>query len=457
MKKIILASFALSMLAISFSTVSAQESASSRIVSDTTSVHSAKAKGDIIKKGLSFGPLPFVAYDAERGYNMGLILNVYNFGDGSYYPNPKSTLKFCGSYYTGGRKYLQITYDDISLIPGVRLSTGVTGIFDNMLDFYGFNGSQSVLDMTYFKKVDGAVNPNRRFYYMGRIVPSFKADLVGHITKNLYWEGGYHFTYTKVTDYLAKGETAAASDASLFGLYKAWGIIPSKVAGGGISSEIRGGIMYDTRNSENNPTQGIWAEAILTGAPGFIGNTVSYAKVDANWRQYLPLYKDKLVFAYRVNYSQFLGSNAPWYMMPYYYVVGPNFDKDAIGGYRTLRGMMSSRLQGKGMGFYNAEIRYRFIDFKWLKQNWGIAISAFNDGGHVFVPYALTNSTGAYPEAFSKYVNVNSPDVYHFSFGGGLRLIVNRNFIVCCEIGHALNAQDNNKTMTLDLNTDWIF
>ncbi|MFB0973553.1 MAG: hypothetical protein QMB59_03170, partial [Bacteroidales bacterium] len=181
MKKIILASFALSMLAISFSTVSAQESASSRIVSDTTSVHSAKAKGDIIKKGLSFGPLPFVAYDAERGYNMGLILNVYNFGDGSYYPNPKSTLKFCGSYYTGGRKYLQITYDDISLIPGVRLSTGVTGIFDNMLDFYGFNGSQSVLDMTYFKKVDGAVNPNRRFYYMGRIVPSFKADLVGHI------------------------------------------------------------------------------------------------------------------------------------------------------------------------------------------------------------------------------------------------------------------------------------
>lgn len=40
---------------------------------------------------------------------------------------------------------------------------------------------------------------------MGRIVPSFKADLVGHITKNLYWEG-YHFTYTKVTDYLCRPE-----------------------------------------------------------------------------------------------------------------------------------------------------------------------------------------------------------------------------------------------------------
>ena len=114
-------------------------------------------------------------------------------------------------------------------------------------------------------------------------------------------------------------------------------------------------------------------------------------------------------------------------------------------------------LQGRGVGFYNAEIRYRFIDFKFLKQNWGIAVSAFNDGAHVFVPYALTNATGAYPEAFSKYVSASSPDSYHFSVGGGLRLIMNRNFIVCCEIGHCLNPQDNNKTMTIDLNTDWLF
>ena len=457
MKKIILASFVLSMLAVSIPSVSAQDNASTRSIADTATVRSTNVKGDIIKKGLSFGPLPFVAYDAERGFNIGLILNVYNFGDGSYYPNPKSTLKFCGSYYTGGRKYLQVTYDDLYLIPGVRFSTGVTLISDSKLDFYGFNGSQSVLDMSYFNKVDGASNPNRRFYFMERTIPSFKIDFVGHITKNFYWEGGYHFTYTKASEYVAKGETAAASDASLFGLYKAWGIIPSNVANGGISSEIRGGLMYDTRNSENNPTQGIWAEAFLSAAPKFIGNTIGYSRVDAVWRQYLPLYKDKVVFAYRLNYCQFLGSEAPWYMLPYQYVVGPNSDKDAVGGYRTFRGAMSSRLQGKGVGFYNAEIRYRFVDFKFLKQNWGIAISAFNDGARVFVPYTLTNATGAYPEAFSKYVNASSPDVFHFSIGGGLRLIMNRNFIVCCEIGHCLNPQDNNKTMTLDLNTDWLF
>ena len=46
--------------------------------------------GDIIKTGINFGPLPVVAFDADRCFQYGALLNLYNFDDGNTYPNPKS-------------------------------------------------------------------------------------------------------------------------------------------------------------------------------------------------------------------------------------------------------------------------------------------------------------------------------------------------------------------------------
>lgn len=44
--------------------------------------------GEIIKTGINLGPCPVVAFDADRGFQYGALLNLYNFGDGSTYPNP---------------------------------------------------------------------------------------------------------------------------------------------------------------------------------------------------------------------------------------------------------------------------------------------------------------------------------------------------------------------------------
>ena len=57
-------------------------------------------KGEIIKTGTNFGPLPVVAFDADRGFQFGALLNLYNFGNGDTYPNPKSTWYFEASAYT---------------------------------------------------------------------------------------------------------------------------------------------------------------------------------------------------------------------------------------------------------------------------------------------------------------------------------------------------------------------
>ena len=78
--------------------------------------------GEIIKTGLNFGPLPVVAFDADRGFQYGALLNIYNFGDGSTYPNPKSWWYIEASAYTGGTWNLYLNYDNREIFNNTRLS-----------------------------------------------------------------------------------------------------------------------------------------------------------------------------------------------------------------------------------------------------------------------------------------------------------------------------------------------
>ncbi len=39
-----------------------------------------------IKTGWTFGALPSIAYDADLGFQLGALANVYYYGDGSTYP-----------------------------------------------------------------------------------------------------------------------------------------------------------------------------------------------------------------------------------------------------------------------------------------------------------------------------------------------------------------------------------
>ncbi|MBQ5634858.1 MAG: hypothetical protein IIV10_00955, partial [Alistipes sp.] len=50
----------------------------------TSEVAAAKdtSKKEIVKKGYNFGPLPAVAFDADKGFQLGALLNIYDFGDG---------------------------------------------------------------------------------------------------------------------------------------------------------------------------------------------------------------------------------------------------------------------------------------------------------------------------------------------------------------------------------------
>ena len=441
-------------------------------------------KGEIIKTGTNFGPLPVVAFDADRGFQFGALLNLYNFGNGDTYPNPKSTWYFEASAYTkegsiGSYKFI-VNYDNKTLIPGVRMSICSGYYKDAALDFYGFNGYESnyitvkdmaadnmfqYLDDEAGKKLEAKGKYPKGFYRFGRDLVKAKVDFTGQIAKNFYWEAGYNFSWIKTSSFTPKGyEVLAGAEfthgTTLFDLYKDWGIISKEQADGGIVSSIRAGLMYDSRNVENNPTKGIWAEAHVIAAPKWLGTTDPHYKYCITMRQYLPIVQDKLTFAYRAAYQGTFGKNAPWYVMPFYTSMGPKADNDGFGGYRTVRGLMLNRVQGQDVGFYNAELRWRFIDFKLWKQNIAFALSAFTDGAHVFKGYDMTlknKDISQYSnDLYDKFVLANKRcDGFHGSAGAGLRFIMNQNFIVALEYARCFNKQDGNGAFYI--NTGFLF
>ena len=441
--------------------------------------------GEIIKTGINLGPLPVVAFDGDRGFQFGALMNIYNFGDGKNYPNPNAQWYFEGSAYvkegTIGSYLLRAEYDNKTLIPGVRMSVCAGYYKDAALDFYGFNGYQSVYDMdlvgknlSFNKEVPSAAKLESKFiekgkapkgfYRYSRDLIRFKADFTGEIAKNFYWEAGYHMNWLKTGSFTPNGYAVYGENGqngtTLFQLYKDWGIIPEDQADGGLISSVRAGLMYDSRNVENNPTKGIWAEAHFIAAPKFLGTSAPHYKFCATMRQYIPLGTPKVVFAYRLAYQGFLG-DAPWYAMPVYTTMGPKPDNDGLGGYRTVRGIMLNRVQGLHTGFYNAEIRYRFIDFKLFNQNIAFAVSGFSDGTHVFKGYDMTMSEAKRAELeknapeklalYNQFVKTGIKDGFHGSAGAGLRFIMNENFIVAFEYARCFNKQDGDGAFYINI------
>lgn len=401
----------------------------------------AKDRESVVKTGMSFVPFPMVGFDGTKGVLFGALMNVYDFGNGSTYPNPRSSAYLEASGYTGGSKTFIFSYDSGSLLGRVRMNVAASLCADKAMEFFGFGGRRTFYDKSVAMD----------FYKYDRSTVNVKADFSGVISGPLRWEAGYHFNRFDIKDFNPKDD---AQEVSLFGLYKKWGIIPSEESSTRFSSALRAGLVYDSRDYEGVPTKGILAKAHLVAASGFLGSSDSYLKVYATWRQYIPLVKESLTLAYRFDYQEFLG-DAPWYVIPFYTPGGPVYDNVALGGLRSVRGLMYNRVTGSSVGFLNVELRWKFAGFTLLNQDIGLMASGFCDGISALKSFDLTNRTGAFPALYSKYVDSSRGDCIHLSTGAAFKLILNRNFVLNIEYAHALSAQDG--AGVLYLNTGFYF
>ena len=404
------------------------------------------------KEGLSFGAFPILGYDALNGWQFGLRTAGYDFGHKGEYPNPRQTLYAEASWTLKGSQYYVLSYDNRFLIPTVRFTFTARFTDEKAGDFYGFGGYESWYD---------ASLPDA-YYRIGRKVPYGKLDFTGRIAKNFYWKFGYHFRYFILNEYEHSSLSAVPYGKTLFSWYKSMGFIEGDEFKGGMTSAWRAGLSYDSRDAENDPVRGVWADAFMEWAPKWMGTNKPYGRYYAVLRQYIPLSGDRLVFAYRANVQGFIGKPA-FYVLPYESVLGPGWDQDGFGGYYTVRGVMRNRIQGQSLCYFNTEFRWKFLTTSVLGQDLTFVANAFFDGGRVLKNYTdvsadpatwkIPVAEGKFPEQLTK----GGKEGFHLSGGAGLRVVLNRNFVVSLDYGHAFNLQDNKPLGTLYFNTGFLF
>ncbi len=414
-----------------------------------------------IPTGLSFGGLPIVSYDSDMGLQYGALGSVYDYGDGKNYPSYRQMMKVEISRYTKGSGTNQIFYDAKNLLPHhLRLTADLSYLTEKALDFYGFNGYQSRYNSN-LTDDNSSDYITRVFYRDLRKMFRFTADVQGQLSgPHLRWLAGFGIMNMKAgrVDFDAINKNKSGSDlltdtVTLFDKYVGWGIISANEKDGGSANFLKAGIVYDTRDNEANPMKGMWSEALITYAPGFLFNPeFSYAKLVLIHRQYFTILKDKLSFVYRIGYQGTIGGTSPFFMQPYMLSSYSSITKtDGLGGAKTLRGIMRDRVVGDGVAYGNLEVRWKFLKTHVGKQNLYFALNGFSDFGMV-VQQIKIDKTKISTADQNKYFDFSfEKDKLHPSVGAGLRIALNENFILAIDYGFSTNKQDGLKGLYINI------
>ena len=380
---------------------------------------------EIIKTGWNFGPLPVVGFDSDLGFQYGLCCDIFNYGDGSNYPQYNYKINVEASTYTKGSSILRTYGDFKTLIPDGKLFFDVTYFNAPKFGFYGYNGFAQKFDPDEAKAGYNFMSRNQF-----RALVSVRKTIVD----NLSAAAGLAYynistSRLKLKDY--------EGQPTLYDKYRDEQLIRNDEKDGGNVTQLRAGLVYDSRNHDSDPTRGENIELSLVYSPDLIdGNGYSNLGLHLSMSQFLPVFTERLTFAYRALVQANLSGE-----IPYYFTNNINsmfFRKmytEGVGGNASVRGLNRNGVLGNGFLILNVEMRWRIYDFKFINQNWQIATNPFFDAGKILQPYRLDEQKAA---------NLYSGDEMapHYTAGLGIKLVMNHNMIVSFEGGKPFSSND---------------
>ena len=414
----------------------------------------AQEKEKEVKKGWSFGLLPTATFSVDNGFQAGAFGDIYNYGDGTTYPDPLHKISWEVSYFTKShRMRFYLGYDSKYLIPGMRINASATYVRDPLYSFWGFNGPASLAGMDnpydYWTNKQTDIN----YFGMSRDMLRFLANLQGRITDNLNWAAGVNFWNWKIGDMRDPGFTHEGSsdkhyyskENTLFRDYQKLGIIREDEKNGGNALELNAGLVFDTRDIEAAPNRGIWAEAYLNG------NVLDhrYLKACVYFRHYIdiPIHipAGDPVFAYRLAWQQTIAGETPIYMIQNVpLLVQRNMISEGFGSSNTIRGLRENRILTEGFAWANTELRVKLVNFKLFNQFFYIAVNPFFDAGVITKPYRAAEFENARRMNVATYLPLDKiydgtqAGTFICSAGAGLKIAMNQNFIVSVELAKCL-------------------
>ena len=399
-------------------------------------------KEEIIKTGWNIGVLPVIGFDSDLGFQYGVCSDIFNYGDGSNYPQYNYKINVEASTYTKGSSILRTYGDFKTLIPDGKLFFDVTYFNAPKFGFYGYNGyatrydPELIFPTTLYGEKTGYNFMSRNQF---RALASVRKTIVG----NLSAAAGFAF-YHITTGRLSLKEYEGQS--TLYDAYISSGLIHPDEKDGGNVTQLRAGLVYDSRNHDSDPTKGENIELSLVYAPDLIdGKGYSNLGMHLSICQYLPVFTERLTFAYRA-----LVQTKLWGEIPYYFTNNINsmfFRKmytEGLGGNASVRGLNRNGVLSDGFFMLNTELRWRIYDFKFINQNWQIATNPFFDMGTILQPYRLKEQQ----EQINPLLYGGNESKPHFSAGLGIKLVMNHNMIISFEGGKPFDKNDGTRLWT---------
>ena len=415
------------------------------------------------KTGWKFGgALPAIAYDTDTGFKYGAIGYIYDWGDGTLYPDYLRSIYLEATYTTKRSGIFRVIFDDKKFFnTKIRFMGDAAFYTERALDFYGFNGYEAKYNSIWENEtIDDVINDeyiSRVYFRHQRFLLRGIADFqYPFLDDKLRIIGGYSFYGIDISpvdvDNLNKGKDddkklpPIADSTNLFQYYVDNGIIKNDQKDGGLIHHFKAGVIWDSRDNEAMPMRGIWSEVLFIGSPALGSNNYGYTQLVATHRQYFTIIKKRMSFVYRLVYSTKLSGEMPFYMLPFYQ--NTKEIRDGFGGSKTIRGVLRNRVVGDGVAFGNIEWRWRFLNTKIFNQDFYIAISAFADAGYVTQQYDFNKAN---------IPNYNTNELFgtkeniHLGYGGGIRFALNENFILAVDYGLAHEKQDGKSGLYIGL------
>lgn len=416
-----------------------------------------------IKNGWNFGALPTITFDSDLGFQYGGLINLFDYGNGARYPRYDHSLYFEVSRFTKGSGINNFVYNSDRLIPGIETTADFAYLTDQAYDFYGFNGFESVFHPEWIDKEDPDYK-TRMFYKYDQKLLRLKLDVQGNIVgERLRWTAGVNYQDFKIgsvnIDKLNKGKDekdklpSPADEPGLYERYLQWGIINPEEADGGIIPTFRAGLVLDTRDNRPNPMKGLATEILLETSPEIMGSESNFTQLGIIHRQYFTLIPRDLSFAYRLGYQATLSGDVPFYYQSH--IINSVLTGSAsggLGGAKTLRGIRRYRIVGQDMAYGNAELRWKVVHFDWINNHFYLGLNAFTDFGKVTRKVDVQSIVGpvsSIPQP--DYFNWGA-DKMHYSYGAGLRIAMNENFVIAADYGLAADKQDGESGFYMGLN-----
>jgi hypothetical protein len=350
--------------------------------------------------GWEFTGIPTVNWDADEKFGYGAAVELYRYGAACQ--QYCVTLQPTVFLTTGGRRDFTLFADAPSLAGGWRVSAFAGSEQQLATPYYGLGN-----DTDFSESLQE--EPNPYFYRFGRTRRQGWVTLqhrIGALPLRMLIGTGIAHTTIDTVPYDSGTTLLASNLRTRAGQIDGW------------SNYVRAGLVWDTRDRETGTHRGTWSELLVQRIDKALGSDESYTRWTVTDRRYIPL-GARHTFANRI-LVQGVSGDAPFYDLN---DIQTSFkQQEGLGGAKTIRGIPKNRYAGKGLAFWNAELRRQQATFGMLGKPSSLVLLAFLDAGRVWNgPPDLTSLASD----------------LHLGYGGGVRLGWGQNFTIAVDAGHS--------------------